>query len=188
MHAGSPYGNPKHGCLPEESVLEFTNGRQRGSSCAPRTGKAGSCVVGGYRKASNGCPSALALPECTAQSEGNHSAVDTFCAEQVGEGSYCKYYKQDAGGRGFCQGVGVDKAPVECCKQDTARDVFPTCLALSAANSTKAVGDEFHCVLTCDRTKSSTETDPEADDKCPQGAVCMSGQLRFGHVGVCVYL
>ena len=98
------YGDPRRhgGCRQDEKILFFTDGKFKGSSCAP-TIEVGSCIVGGYRTTSNGCPDHKT-------SSGNNESRD---------------------------------------------GVFPTCLALSD-DATTSVGDEFHCLLACDRTNSST--------------------------------
>lgn len=64
---------------------------------------------------------------------------------------------------------------------------FPMCLALSQGAGNATVGNDFHCVLACDRTKSTRTYDPEADSTCPDGALCVPGYLMLGHVGICVY-
>ena len=81
------------------------------------------------------------------------------------------------------------------------KGIFPTCLAVppeqtadqrtadqrTADEETAAEREHFHCTLTCDRAQSTNSHDPEADANCPAGAVCLTGQLRLAHVGVCVY-
>jgi len=62
-----------------------------------------------------------------------------------------------------------------------------TCLAISD-NATAAVGDDFHCLLSCDRGASQTTSDPADDAACPGDSVCAVGPTRLRHVGVCVYV
>ena len=63
---------------------------------------------------------------------------------------------------------------------------YPTCLA--AVDQPSYLDGMRHCFLTCDRKMSKTARDPEGDARCPIGATCVPGFLRFGHVGVCLYL
>merc|ERR1712072_853807 len=76
---GGHYGNPAHGCLPDEDVIFLGSGH----TCAPRIGTTDEapptpkCKVGGVAPSRNGCPAdanrivpSKAWPICLAKGNG----------------------------------------------------------------------------------------------------------------------
>ena len=189
LHRRRHYGNPfkgkgKNGCRRDESAIQFTNGNITGSACAPKM-KPGTCKVGGYRTgATNGCPADLppASPSLLSSSSSSNASMSTTCTRDA-----------DCPATSYCMN-GASKSPPFTChapsppSPPSEAKSFTTCLSVDDSGSTShSVGKEFHCFVTCERTQSTNSPDPDADAMCPEGSVCLTGQLRHLHLGICMY-
>eukprot|EP00470_Lotharella_oceanica_P014463 CAMPEP_0170197600 /NCGR_PEP_ID=MMETSP0040_2-20121228/66750_1 /TAXON_ID=641309 /ORGANISM="Lotharella oceanica, Strain CCMP622" /LENGTH=324 /DNA_ID=CAMNT_0010447307 /DNA_START=318 /DNA_END=1292 /DNA_ORIENTATION=- len=84
-----------------------------------------------------------------------------------------------------CQ-IGGYRTKSNGCPPPPNKKLFTTCLAIEADATPSAL--VAHCFLACDRNNTKASGDIIADGECPRGASCVPGFLRFGHVGICLYV